>query len=784
MRSCLLALLTFSAVALGQTPVTVQNNGPIATRIDILILGDGYTSAELGKFSNDVQSTVTTFFAQDPWKSYAKFVNVHRLDIVSAQSGASHPENSVTVNNALGSSYNCSGIQRLICADSSKVNSFLANVPAAQRDIVLILVNDVVYGGSGGSFAVASLNSSSVEIALHEIGHSFALLADEYGGPPPPACTTTSEPSQANATIQTSRATLKWAPWVDAATPLPTTGTKPSTPGIFEGAIYCDNGVYRPTYNSKMRSLGVPYDQINTEQFVRRYYSLAVAPIDSTSPAVATIVIAPSRKEIFTIATAPLDLNTITAAWTLDGSPVATGTSFTLDASTLSVGSHTVAVTAHDGTALVRSDPAGVTSETKQWPVSVVSSCPALTLDSTSASFGVAGGGGSFTVAPSSTCNWQAQTSVSWITFTNPNGGPAGVAVAFQVQSNSGNSRSASIVIGDKTYTVTQAGVPCSVTLDLAAATYPGSGDSSTVNVTAPAGCAWTVSSPVPWITAAAGGVGSQALMVTVAGNTSTASRQATLTVGGQAYIVTQLGIASAITAVVNAASFVNNGGTPNVSPGMLATLFGVDLGPSPLVGLALDVNGRLATSVFGTRVLFDGVAAPIVYVWRLQTSVVVPYAVAGKTTTSIVIEFNGVQSAAFKANVVATVPGIFSAGSNGKGQGAVLNQNNSANTAANAESRGNVLQVYATGEGQTSPAGIDGQLGGATQAHPVLPVTATVGGLPAVVQYAGSAVGLVAGVIQVNVQIPANAPTGSAVPLVISVGGVASQSVITVAVK
>src|SRR5258705_8824800 len=112
-----LAFIFLPLVLAAQTPVTVQNNGPIGSRLDILILGDGYPSAQLPQFAADVTSTLNTFFNQDPWKTYRKLVNVHRLDVASAQSGASHSENGVTVNNAYGSAYNCAGILRLICVD-------------------------------------------------------------------------------------------------------------------------------------------------------------------------------------------------------------------------------------------------------------------------------------------------------------------------------------------------------------------------------------------------------------------------------------------------------------------------------------------------------------------------------------------------------------------------------------------------------------------------------------------------------------------------------------------
>ena len=107
---------------------------------------------------------------------------MHRIDVASAQSGADHPLTSTYVDTAFDATYSCAGIQRLICVSSSKVSAVLTNsIPAANaRDMIVVLVNDSEYGGSGGWFAVASLNGAVVELVLHETGHSFGLLADEY----------------------------------------------------------------------------------------------------------------------------------------------------------------------------------------------------------------------------------------------------------------------------------------------------------------------------------------------------------------------------------------------------------------------------------------------------------------------------------------------------------------------------------------------------------------------------------------------------------------------------
>ena len=234
--AAVLLLFLISIVVRAEPFETIINNGSSDNRVDIAVLGDGYTAGELQKYKNDVQNFLQGFFAEEPFREYQRYLNVHRIDVTSNQSGADHPETNLFVNTALDATYNCSGIQRLICVNVSKVNTVVSNtLGAAQHDMVLVIVNDSQYGGSGGSVAVASTNAAVVELVLHEEGHSFAFLADEYGGPPPPSCNNSNEPSQPNATKQTQRAQIKWNQWIDLATPVPTTSTTPVCPVFIRG---------------------------------------------------------------------------------------------------------------------------------------------------------------------------------------------------------------------------------------------------------------------------------------------------------------------------------------------------------------------------------------------------------------------------------------------------------------------------------------------------------------------------------------------------------------------
>ncbi len=232
---------------------------------------------------------------------------------------------------------------------------------------------------------------------------------------------------------------------------------------------------------------------------------------------------------------------------------------------------------------------------------------------------------------------------------------------------------------------------------------------------------------------------------------------------------------------VVNAASWVSG----PVSPGEIVTLVGSGLGPATLTSFQLNEAGQVAITLAETQVLFDNIPAPLVYVQASQLSAIVPYAVAGTAEAKLQVEHQGNRSTAIGVRVAPSAPGIFTLDATGKGQGAILNQNYTLNSAANPAEKGSVVIVYATGEGETNPQVADGRLASAEELpRPKLPVTVKIGGAEAEVLYAGAAPGLVVGLLQVNVRVPENAPSGNAVPVALTVGTASSQPGVTMAVK
>jgi uncharacterized protein (TIGR03437 family) len=231
---------------------------------------------------------------------------------------------------------------------------------------------------------------------------------------------------------------------------------------------------------------------------------------------------------------------------------------------------------------------------------------------------------------------------------------------------------------------------------------------------------------------------------------------------------------------MTNAASYANAA----VSPGEIVVFFGPTFGPASLAVAQADASGKLPVSVGGVRLLFDGVAAPLLYTSLGQVSAVVPFGVSGKTTTQVQYEYEGMVWSTFNVNVAPAAPSLFTADSSGKGSAAILDVAYKPVSATNPAHVGDVIQVYGTGAGVTTPASVDGQVALAGPfPSPVAQVTAKIGGVDCKVQYAGGAQYLVAGALQVNVQIATGVPTGEQ-PIVISVGGVPSQSGATVWIK
>jgi hypothetical protein len=284
----------------------VLDNGAPADKVDLLVLGDGYASEEMGKFKKDVDEFVKTLFATEPFASRKRDFNVWRIDVVSPESGIDIPDLNVWKNNPLGTHYNTFGSARYVLTEENKTLRDIA--AAAPYDFIMILVNDSRYGG-GGIFnlyattytheLVKGQEWQSDYMTVHEFGHSFAGLGDEYytsstgyidfylpgvepwepnvtaskdGGVKWSALLTpgialpTPWEKAAYDSVEALRGKLnrlasdyyeKRKPLYDAEMSILATSRFKGMVGIFEGAGYASKGLYRPSVNCRMFSLSM-----------------------------------------------------------------------------------------------------------------------------------------------------------------------------------------------------------------------------------------------------------------------------------------------------------------------------------------------------------------------------------------------------------------------------------------------------------------------------------------------------------------------------------------------
>jgi uncharacterized protein (TIGR03437 family) len=242
------------------------------------------------------------------------------------------------------------------------------------------------------------------------------------------------------------------------------------------------------------------------------------------------------------------------------------------------------------------------------------------------------------------------------------------------------------------------------------------------------------------------------------------------------------------ILAVKNAASWQPGG----IAPGENVVLGGTGIGPTAIAGAVLTPDGKFATTLADTQVMFGNVAAPLIYASAGQTAVMVPYEVAGQPSVQVKVIYKGVASDPVTYRVAAAAPGFYTLNQAGSGPGVIFNQDYKVNGPAAPAAIDSVVGLYMTGEGLTQPASTTGGIApsdGTGLNKPPLNVTATVGGLTAKVEYYGSAPGIIYGVMQVNVRIPTGVSSGPQ-PILITMGtsttaiSYTTQQAVTVQVK
>lgn len=328
----------------------IKDSGEDSKRINLVILGDGYQASELSQFETDATNFMNDLFADEPFASYENYFNVHIIKVISNQSGATHPgtasdEGSYsvptqTIDNYFGTTYDSFAIHRLLyTVNQGTIGTVLAN-NFSTYDQAMILVNSPYYGGSGGTFPIASTGEDGGEIAIHEIGHSFADLKDEYY----PGDAQAAE--AINMTQETDPALVKWKNWIGI-----------NNVGIYPYATSGNAATWnRPHQTCKMRYLGVSFCAVCKEGIIEKIHDL-VSPIDSYLPTEATISdpAFPLGFQINTIQTIPS--STLENTWSLNSTSFAVNMdTVNIIESDLNTGTNNLTVVVHDATTLINID--------------------------------------------------------------------------------------------------------------------------------------------------------------------------------------------------------------------------------------------------------------------------------------------------------------------------------------------------------------------------------------------------------------------------------------------
>ncbi len=225
--------------------------------------------------------------------------------------------------------------------------------------------------------------------------------------------------------------------------------------------------------------------------------------------------------------------------------------------------------------------------------------------------------------------------------------------------------------------------------------------------------------------------------------------------------------------AILNAASLQPG----SIAPGEIVSIFGASLGPGKGVSAA-----QPSVELGGTQVVLCGRLAPLFYAGPNQVNVQVPYSLNMGQACEVQVLSGGLVKARGPVGVVDAAPAIFTV-QGGSGAAAALNEDGELNSPDHAAERGSTIVLFATGEGQTTPNGVEGRPAGAPAPVPVLPVKLTIGGYAAEILYAGEAPGF-AGLLQVNARIPGGFLPPGTLPVVLQVGTAASQPGVTIEVR
>ncbi|MFI5693527.1 M64 family metallopeptidase [Kribbella sp. NPDC051586] len=379
-----LVTLPARAAAPDATVVPIQVTGPAASRFNLVVMGDGYTAAELPKFREQLDKHLNILWSIEPFKSYRNYVNVYAVEIASPESGVdcdpglTSPQRDTPLQMGFWGGCNPGSVQRLLTVSSAAATQYADLVPGttASNRQILAIGNSDTYGGAGGTYATASGgNALSALITPHELGHSLGGLQDEYDyyargergapyvGP---------EPSSIHHTLLTEQQMLdqhaKWYRWLGERS------ESGGTIGRYEGGMYAGSGVWRPSAHSMMKALGYYFDQVSRERMTQRLSAKASLFQDSTPTGEVA-----GDQVVWLQTLHPLD-HELTVSWAVDGATLPTANARAVDLATLhlTAGKHTLTATIVDPTTFIR-DPAVRPTATRSWTIDTAVTAPPST---------------------------------------------------------------------------------------------------------------------------------------------------------------------------------------------------------------------------------------------------------------------------------------------------------------------------------------------------------------------------------------------------------------------
>jgi hypothetical protein len=323
--------------------VTLLDNGPSDRRINLGVMGDGYDASEQNKFISDANGLIDYLFTKPPFSYYQNYFNVYAIKVISPESGVKHPGTATDVeepvfpvsdpNNYLLTTFDYNEIHRCIYSLNTNLTTAVlaANVPFF--DSAFVVVNSPEYGGCAGTYSYFSAHVDANEILVHELGHSFSGLADEYWTWPGEG---------PNKTQDNNPETNKWRNWI-------------GTNGVGIYPFTENTAWFRPHQSCLMRYLGQPFCMVCSHTTIERIHALQ-GPIDTYTPTETNISLEEGSIDFDVNLILP-EPNYLEFEWTLNGEVIDNeNTTVSLHFDDLNPDGNTLSFTVTDETPWVRRD--------------------------------------------------------------------------------------------------------------------------------------------------------------------------------------------------------------------------------------------------------------------------------------------------------------------------------------------------------------------------------------------------------------------------------------------